>query len=95
MTANTKAKTVPSWTCLFIRRAGRRRLALAALWCWPRCRPGRAADRDQPMNIEADALRHDDQQQPVFTGNVVVTKGTIVMRGAAGGAPGRRGLPAA
>ena len=41
------------------------------------------ADRDQPMHIEADALRHDEAQQTsVFTGNVVVTKGTIVLRGA-------------
>ena len=35
------------------------------------------------MNIEADALRYDDlKQTSVFTGNVVVTKGTIVIRGA-------------
>ena len=41
------------------------------------------ADRDQPMNIDADALRYEDKQQlSTFTGNVVVTKGTIVMRGA-------------
>ena len=41
------------------------------------------ADRDKPMNIEADALRYEDQQRlSTFTGNVVVTKGTIVMRGA-------------
>lgn len=41
------------------------------------------ADRDQPMNIEADALRYDDQQQTsVFTGRVLLTKGTIVIRGA-------------
>ena len=41
------------------------------------------ADRQQPMNIEADALRHDAQQQTsVFTGRVVVTKGSIVLRGA-------------
>ena len=40
------------------------------------------ADKDKPMNIEADALRYDDaRQSSVFTGNVVVTKGTIVMRG--------------
>jgi lipopolysaccharide transport protein LptA len=33
------------------------------------------------MNIEADALRYEDKQQlSTFTGNVVVTKGTIVMR---------------
>ncbi len=41
------------------------------------------ADRNKPMNIEADALRHDDlQQASVFTGNVLMTKGTIVLRGA-------------
>lgn len=41
------------------------------------------ADRNKPMNVEADALRYDDQKQTsVFTGRVVVTKGTIVIRGA-------------
>ena len=41
------------------------------------------ADRNKPMNIEADALRHDDLQQlTVFTGRVVMTKGSIVLRGA-------------
>lgn len=41
-----------------------------------------AADKDKPMNIEADALRYDDAKQTsVFTGNVVLTKGTIIMRG--------------
>jgi len=41
------------------------------------------ADRTKPANIESDALRHDGLQQiSVFTGNVVMTKGTIVIRGA-------------
>jgi lipopolysaccharide export system protein LptA len=41
------------------------------------------ADRDKPMNIEADSLRYDDQRQTsVFTGRVVLTKGTILIRGA-------------
>jgi lipopolysaccharide export system protein LptA len=41
------------------------------------------ADRTKPMNIEADAMRYDDlKQTSVFTGNVVVTKGTIIIRGA-------------
>ncbi|WP_027015626.1 lipopolysaccharide transport periplasmic protein LptA [Comamonas composti] len=41
------------------------------------------ADSSKPMNIEADALRHDElRQTSVFTGNVVMTKGTIVLRGA-------------
>ena len=41
------------------------------------------ADRDRPMNAEADALRYDDlKQTSVFTGNVVITKGTTLIRGA-------------
>jgi lipopolysaccharide export system protein LptA len=41
------------------------------------------ADKDKPMNIEADALRYDDTTQTsVFSGNVSITKGTIIMRGA-------------
>jgi lipopolysaccharide export system protein LptA len=39
------------------------------------------ADRNKPMNIEADNMRYDDALQlTVFTGKVLVTKGTIVMR---------------
>ena len=39
------------------------------------------ADQKKPMNIEADALRYDDLKQvSVFTGKVVLTKGTIVIR---------------
>jgi lipopolysaccharide export system protein LptA len=41
------------------------------------------ADRNKPMNVEADALRYDDSKQvSVFTGRVVLTKGSIVIRGA-------------
>ena len=41
------------------------------------------ADRNKPMNVEADALKYDDlRQTSVFTGRVVVTKGTILIRGA-------------
>lgn len=41
------------------------------------------ADRSKPMNIESDTLRYDDAKQTsVFTGRVVLTKGSIVMRGA-------------
>jgi lipopolysaccharide export system protein LptA len=40
------------------------------------------ADRDKPMNAEADTLRYDDlKQTSVFTGNVVITKGTTIIRG--------------
>lgn len=47
--------------------------------------PARAenADRNKPMNAEADALRYDDlKQTSVFTGNVVITKGSTIIRGA-------------
>ena len=41
------------------------------------------ADRNKPMNIESDNLRYDDLKQvSIFTGRVVLTKGTIVIRGA-------------
>ncbi len=41
------------------------------------------ADRNKPMHIEADNMRYDDAQQiTVFTGKVLLTKGTIVMRAA-------------
>ena len=41
------------------------------------------ADRNKPINIESDALRYDDlKQTSVFTGNVVMTKGSIIIRGA-------------
>lgn len=41
------------------------------------------ADRNKPMNIEADALRYDDLKQvSVFTGAVTLTKGSIQIRGA-------------
>jgi lipopolysaccharide export system protein LptA len=40
------------------------------------------ADRNKPMNIEADTLKYDDiKQVSVFTGRVVLTKGTIQLRG--------------
>jgi lipopolysaccharide export system protein LptA len=42
-----------------------------------------SADRNQPMSAEADALRYDDASKTsLFTGNVVITKGTILIRGA-------------
>jgi lipopolysaccharide export system protein LptA len=41
------------------------------------------ADRDKPMNVEADSLKHDDQQQlTIFTGKVHMTKGTLVLKAA-------------
>ena len=40
------------------------------------------ADRDKPTTIDSDTLNFDDQKQiTVFTGNVVFTKGSLLMRG--------------
>lgn len=56
-------------------------LVLAAL-CLAVPAHAEKADRNKPMNIEADALRYDDLKQvSVFTGRVVLTKGTIQIRG--------------
>ena len=41
------------------------------------------ADRNKPMNVEADSLRYDDIKQiNIFSGRVVLTKGSITIRGA-------------
>lgn len=57
-------------------------LALGLATCGTAAQAERA-DRSKPMNVEADALRYDDlKQTSVFTGRVVITKGTIVIRGA-------------
>jgi lipopolysaccharide export system protein LptA len=58
------------------------RLAMLALAC-SLMGPAFAekADRTKPMNAEADSLRYDEvKQTSVFTGNVVITKGTMVIR---------------
>ncbi|QEI09537.1 lipopolysaccharide transport periplasmic protein LptA [Pigmentiphaga aceris] len=39
------------------------------------------ADRDKPTLIDSDTLQYDDVRQvSVFTGNVVLTKGTLIIR---------------
>lgn len=39
------------------------------------------ADKDKPMNIESDHMSYDDLKQVnIFTGNVTVTKGTIILK---------------
>jgi lipopolysaccharide export system protein LptA len=48
------------------------------------CAPSLAerADRYKPTNVEADRMQYDDLKQvTVFTGSVVMTKGTMVLRG--------------
>jgi len=57
-------------------------LVLSALVLFVPSALAEKADRDKPMNVEADALRYDDlKQTSVFTGNVVLTKGTILIKG--------------
>lgn len=60
-------------------------LLLLAVACtlWAGGVSAEKADNNKPMNIESDALRYDDlKQTSVFTGQVVMTKGSIVIRGA-------------
>lgn len=39
------------------------------------------ADSDKPTNVEADKMAYDDVKQiNTFTGNVILTRGTLVMR---------------
>ena len=67
------------------RAAGLARTALLALCVCLGLSPAWAekADRNKPLNIESDNGRFDDAQQlGTFTGNVVVTKGTMSMRAA-------------
>jgi lipopolysaccharide export system protein LptA len=55
---------------------------IALLLCAASSAWAEKADQKKPMNIEAGALRYDDLKQvSVFTGGVVLTKGTIVIRG--------------
>jgi len=61
------------------------RLAALGLMAVLTCQPAHAekADRSKPLNVEADNGRYDDVKQlGIFTGNVVVTKGTMSMRAA-------------
>ena len=72
------ARNVPSMNKPLLSFAVAAVLAMASLSA-----QAEKADSAKPMNIEADALRHDElAQTSVFTGNVVMTKGTIVLRGA-------------
>jgi len=58
-------------------------LALALGTGWGTAAWAEKADGKKPMAIEADALRYDDVKQvSIFTGNVLLTKGSIVIKGA-------------
>lgn len=58
-------------------------LLIAALVLFTGLAGAENADRNKPMNVEADTMRYDDlKQTTVFSGRVVMTKGTILIRGA-------------
>lgn len=63
--------------------AALRRLALAistAFLALPAA--AEKADRDKPVQIESDRMEYDDVKRvSIFTGRVVLTKGTIIIRG--------------
>ncbi|MFN3416567.1 MAG: lipopolysaccharide transport periplasmic protein LptA [Caldimonas sp.] len=66
--------SVPAW-----RRAPG--LALAVAWMLSAAVWAERADRDQPLRFTADSLRYDDVRRVnVLTGQVEVTKGTLVLR---------------
>ncbi len=73
---------MPFKTPFHTRRPVLAMLALcASLLAWP-CLAERA-DRDKPMQIEADSMRHDEARLLTqFTGKVLITKGTLIMRAA-------------
>ena len=70
-------------TTSFLRRVGRLAAGALLLAAFASTAFAETADRSKPMNIESDSMRYDDlKQTSVFTGNVLVTKGTIIIRGA-------------
>ena len=70
-------------TTSFLRRIGRLAAGALLLAGLASGAAAETADRAKPMNIESDSMRYDDlKQTSVFTGNVLVTKGTIIIRGA-------------
>jgi lipopolysaccharide export system protein LptA len=74
--------TMPNQTTALAWRS-RLAVALSGLLLVSAAAYAEQADKDKPMNIEADALRYDDvSKTSVFSGNVLITKGSIIMRGA-------------
>lgn len=80
MTQNALAKPVPDAMKIFPRILIR--LALCAACLAGVTAHAEKADRDKPINIEADRVTVDDiKQLSVFEGNVVLVQGTMVIRG--------------
>ena len=72
----------PGWNGAELDRAGRAfaTLCVLALLAFPAL--AEKADRDKPVNLEADRVTIDDAKQlAIFEGNVVLTQGTLQIRG--------------
>ncbi|NBT72866.1 MAG: lipopolysaccharide transport periplasmic protein LptA, partial [Betaproteobacteria bacterium] len=55
---------------------------LALLAALPLAAQAEKADRQAPTHIDSDKLDHDDKtKRTIFTGNVVLTKGSLILRG--------------
>ncbi|MCM0043157.1 MAG: lipopolysaccharide transport periplasmic protein LptA [Burkholderiaceae bacterium] len=55
-------------------------LGLACLFAWAAVAHAERADRDKPTNVEANQMFYDEAKQTnTFIGNVVLTRGTLVM----------------
>ncbi len=73
----------PSNICKFRAAKMSRCFALLLMTLFGLAQPVQAekADRSKPLHAESDAMRHDElKQRTLFTGNVVMTKGTILLR---------------
>lgn len=69
----------PSLSPRFARLTGALALGLATLWSAPA--KAEKADRFQPLHFAADAARVEDNQRlNILSGNVEITKGTMVVR---------------
>lgn len=56
-------------------------LLLVILFCLPVSLMALSSDRDQPINLEADAADIDDLKGiSIYTGNVILTQGSLVMK---------------
>jgi lipopolysaccharide export system protein LptA len=76
-------KTGPSDDVLSPHRACAFALALLLLWALnPSPALAEKADKQKPVNVEADKMQYDDIKQiNIFSGNVRLTKGSIVITG--------------
>ena len=72
----------PGWNGVERGRTGRAFVALCVLAALALPASAEKADRDKPVHLEADRVTIDDAKQiAIFAGNVVLTQGTLQLRG--------------